>query len=186
MQIFYLPNIAYFAEFLKQEELVLHVNDKYSRQSLRNRTEIVGPNGKLVLSIPTQKLDLENRQYDHVKLSYAESWLKQHWRSFESAYRRSAYFEYYEDKLYPMFNKPQVEHLWEFNVELMKIVLLILKIDKPLHINKIDEAPKYQPNETFIVKPYQQVFSNKLAFVPNLSIIDLIFNLGPQSKSYLS
>ncbi len=185
MQIYYLPNIAYFTEFLKQEELILHVNDRYSRRSPRNRTEIVGANGKQVLSIPTQKLNLEDRNYNKVILSYAESWLKQHWRSFEASYRRSAYFEYYEDKLYPFFEKPNAEYLWEFNVELMKVILTILKIDKPLIVNLIDEAPIYQANPSFITKPYQQVFSNKQDFVPNLSILDLIFNVGPQSKSFL-
>jgi hypothetical protein len=67
----------------------------------------------------------------------------------------------------------------------MKVVIAILKIDKPLIVNMIDEAPIYQANPTYITKPYQQVFSNKQDFVPNLSILDLIFNVGPQSKSFL-
>lgn len=186
MQIHYLPNIAYFQELLSSEELILHLNDHYSRRTFRNRTEIVGPNGKQILTIPTLKLDPTNRNFENIKLSYAESWLKQHWKSFESSYRRSIYFEYYEDKFKHLYEKPSFEHLWEFNYELIKIILGILKVNKPLILNKIDDAPKEDKYTLKFAKPYQQVFSNKIEFEPNLSVLDLIFNVGPQSINYLT
>lgn len=185
MQIHYLPNISYFQELLSSDELILHLNDNYSRRTYRNRTEIVGPNGKLILTIPTLKLDPQNRKFDNIKLSYAESWLKQHWRSFESCYRRSIYFEYYEDKFKQIYEKPNFEYLWEFNYELIKIVLGVLKVNRPLLLDKTAEAPINEKYNLKFLKEYQQVFTNKVPFEPNLSILDLIFNTGPQAINFL-
>lgn len=185
MQIHYLPNIAYFQELVQSSEFTFHLNDKYSRRTNRNRTEIVGPNGRQLLTIPTLKLDPNKRNYDNIRLSYSESWLKQHWKSFESAYRRSVYFEYYEDKFKGMYEAPKFEYLWEFNFELIKICLNALKLNGEITLNR--ELPAPVVNSYTLKKhiDYQQVFSNKLAFEPNLSIIDLIFNLGPQANKYL-
>ncbi len=186
MQIHYLPNIAYFQTLFKNEELVLHLNDTYSRRTFRNRTEIMGPNGKMIMTIPTVKLDSFEREYKNIRISYSESWLKQHWKSFESAYRRSIYFEYYEDKFRPMYDNPRFEYLWEFNFELMKIIVSTLKSNKNLVLNELEECPKESSYKLSFNKEYTQVFSNKYPFVPNLSVIDLIFNTGPQAIHYIS
>lgn len=186
MHILYLPSIGYFQHLLKEKECILHLNDQYSRQTYRNRTEIVGPNGRMSLTIPTQKLDPKDRAFENIKVSYAEPWLKQHWKSFESAYRRSAYFEYYEDKLKPMYNSPKHEYLWEFNTDLIQIVLSMLKLTSEIKINREEAIEKNINYQLLYPTSYQQVFSNKLAFESNLSVIDLIFNLGPQAKSLLT
>ncbi len=186
MQIHYLPNIAYFQALYKNEQLILHLNDTYSRRTFRNRTEIMGPNGKMLLTIPSVKLDSFEREYKNIRISYSESWLKQHWKSFESAYRRSIYFEYYEDKFRPMYDKPKYEFLWEFNYELMKIIVSTLKSSKSIILNEFDDCPKETSYSLTLQKEYQQVFSNKYPFVPNLSILDLIFNTGPQAIHYIS
>ncbi len=185
MHILYLPSIGYFQHLLKEKECILHLNDQYSRQTHRNRTEIVGPNGKMILTIPTQKLEPLERKYENIKVSYSEPWLKQHWKSFESAYRRSVYFEYYEDKLRPMYSNPSYEFLWEFNTELIKIVFSMLKLNHEIILDREEEIDKSITYNLLHNTEYQQVFSNKLNFEPNLSIIDLIFNLGPQAKSLL-
>ena len=186
MQIHYLPNIAYFQELLSKDEYTLHLNDIYSRRTYRNRAEIMGPNGKLVLTIPTIKLEPNEREFENIKLSYSESWLKQHWKSFESAYRRSIYFEYYEDKFKSVYEAPKYEYLWEFNYELIKIIAVVLKLQKPIVLERDEESPKDSYYTLKFCKEYQQVFSNKHEFVPNLSILDLIFNTGPQSLQYLT
>lgn len=186
MQIHYLPNIAYFQNLYKDEQLLLHLNDTYSRRTFRNRAEIMGPNGKMLLTIPSVKLDSFEREYKNIRISYSESWLKQHWKSFESAYRRSIYFEYYEDKFRVMYDKPRFEYLWEFNYELMKIVVSTLKSGKSIVLNEIDDCPKENSYNLILNKEYQQVFSNKYSFEPNLSILDLIFNTGPQAIHYIS
>ena len=185
MQIHYLPNIAYFQELAQNSEFTFHLNDKYSRRTYRNRTEIVGPNGRQLLTIPTLKLDPNDRDYEKIKLSYSESWLKQHWKSFESAYRRSVYFEYYEDKFKGLYETPKFEYLWEFNFELIKICINALKLNQEICLDRVEVAPIITKYELKKKLEYQQVFSNKLAFESNLSIIDLIFNLGPQANKYL-
>jgi len=186
MQIHYLPNIAYFQELLSQDEYIFHLKDVYSRRTYRNRAEIMGPNGKLILTIPTIKLNPNEREYENIKLSYSESWLKQHWKSFESSYRRSIYFEYYEDKFRDLYDRPKFEHLWEFNFELINRIGGILKLNKEFTLNKDEESPKMVSYALKNKKEYAQVFSNKHAFEPNLSVLDLIFNTGPQAIQYLT
>lgn len=185
MKIYYLPNIAYFQELVSLNTVVFELNETYFRQTYRNRTEIVGPNGKMVLSIPTYKLEKGERFYSNIKISYAEPWLKQHWKSFESAYRRSAYFEYYEDKFKSFYDKPKFEYLWEFNLELTKVLLSTLKIEKKIDIIDVNLEEDTYSNHLRINTKYFQVFSNKLPFIENLSIIDLLFNMGPSSSKFL-
>ncbi len=185
MKLYYLPNIAYFQELLTLDIVSFHINEFYHRQTYRNRTEIVGPNGKMVLSIPTQKLEKDQRAYNNIKVSYAEPWLKQHWKSLESAYRRSAYFEYYEDKFKGFYENPRFEHLWEFNFELTKTILQVLKIDKEIILDTETLHEDSYTKQLKINDKYFQVFSNKMPFIENLSIVDLLFNTGPNAKKFL-
>lgn len=185
MHINYLPSIGYFQKMLKEPNASLHLSDHYSRKSLRNRTFILGANGKLLLSIPTTKLDQVNRMYEQIEISYAENWQKQHWKSIESAYRRSPFFEFYEDYFNRFYKEQNFKYLWEYNYELILLIISILKVDIKVELEKVETISSL--NEYNLIKPcnYQQVFANKLAFEENLSIIDLIFNKGPQSKLYL-
>ncbi len=186
MKLYYLPNIAYFQELISLEKVNFHLNEVYHRQTYRNRTEIVGANGKMVLSIPTQKLVKDQRTYQNIRISYSEPWLKQHWKSLESAYRRSAYFEFYEDKLKLFYEKPTYEHLWEYNFGLTKFLMNALNIEKETQIEEEVEHEDNYSNMLKINKKYFQVFSNKMPFVENLSVLDLLFNMGPSAKIYLA
>lgn len=170
---------------LANDNVVLHLADNYIRKSLRNRTYILGANGKLILSIPTTKLADESRFFENIELSYAENWQKQHWKSIESAYRRSPYFEYYEHYFIKFYSENQFQYLWELNYELILLIIKVLKIEKSVLLDKHELINT--PNEYNLIRPctYQQVFVNKLPFVENLSIIDLIFNKGPQSLMFL-
>lgn len=185
MHINYLPSIGYFQQMLANDNATLHLVDRYIRKSSRNRTYILGANGKLILSIPTTKLGDDSRMFDHIELSYAENWQKQHWKSIQSAYRRSPYFEFYEDYFLKFYSEKGHKYLWEFNYELIALIIKLLKIDKTVILNKEDTFNN--PNKYNLIKPceYQQVFVNKLPFVENLSIIDLIFNKGPQSINHI-
>ncbi len=170
---------------LADDNVILHLADNYIRKSLRNRTYILGANGKLILSIPTTKLVDESRLFENIELSYAENWQKQHWKSIESAYRRSPYFEFYEDYFVEFYTKQEFKYLWELNYELILLIIKLLKIDKSVTLEK--QQVIKSNNEYNLIKPcvYQQVFVNKLPFVENLSVIDLIFNKGPQSLMFI-
>lgn len=185
MHINYLPSIGYFQKMLTESNVKLYLSDNYQRKSLRNRTFILGANGKLLLSIPTTKLDNSNRAYQQIEISYAENWQKQHWKSIESAYRRSPYFEFYEDYFYKFYKEQDYKFLWEYNYQLILLIIKLLKIDVMPNLETIETISSI--NEYNLIKPciYQQVFANKLAFEENLSVIDLIFNKGPQSKLFI-
>lgn len=185
MHINYLPSIGYFQQMLANDNVILHLADNYIRKSLRNRTYILGANGKLILSIPTTKLGDESRLFENIELSYAENWQKQHWKSIESAYRRSPYFEFYEDYFVGLYKEQKHKYLWEFNHELILLILKLLKVNKTVLLEK--EQVINRANEYNLIKSceYQQVFVNKIPFVENLSIIDLIFNKGPHCLMYI-
>ncbi len=192
----YLPPIAYCYYYAKDEHPLIDIYEHFVKQTYRNRCEIYGANGKLSLSIPLIK-EKEHTPIKDRKISYAENWQKNHWKSIESAYRSSPYFEYYEAEFYPFYHqKKEFELLVDFNRALFEKVLEILEISKPLqyseqYIENIDESDdlrRLTPKKTWDklhFPRYIQVFENKKGFIPNLSILDLICNEGPQSFNYL-
>ena len=186
--VFYAGNIAYYRG-LMQSEVCFEIFENFPKQTFRSRMLITGPNGSQLLAIPTVKTGLRRTMKD-VKISYAEDWQKDHWKSLEASYRRSPYFEYYEHLFFP-FYKEKKETLLEFNLELLDTILKILSLELPY-----SQSEKYSDYEndfrghsfelkTEEIKQYTQVFNDRQEFAPNLSILDAIFNLGPQTTMLL-
>ncbi|MDA7836407.1 WbqC family protein [Salibacteraceae bacterium] len=186
--VFYAGNIAYYRG-LMQSEVCFEICENFPKQTFRSRMLITGPNGSQLLAIPTVKTGLRRTMKD-VKISYAEDWQKDHWKSLEASYRRSPYFEYYEHLFFP-FYKEKKETLLEFNLELHDTILKILSLELPY-----SQSEKYSDYEndfrghsfelkTEEIKQYTQVFNDRQEFAPNLSILDAIFNLGPQTTMLL-
>ncbi|HAQ70518.1 MAG TPA: hypothetical protein DCR48_06035 [Flavobacteriales bacterium] len=186
--VFYAGNIAYYRG-LMQSEVCFEICENFPKQTFRSRMLITGPNGSQLLAIPTVKTGLRRTMKD-VKISYAEDWQKDHWKSLEASYRRSPYFEYYEHLFFP-FYKEKKETLLEFNLELLDTILKILSLELPY-----SQSEKYSDYEndfrghsfelkTEEIKQYTQVFNDRQEFAPNLSILDAIFNLGPQTTMLL-
>jgi len=128
-----------------------------------------------------------------IKIAYTEDWARNHWRSLEAAYRRSAYFEYYEDDIAPLILGKKHTYLIDLNQEITSLLLKILKISCVLeqtpNYTKVEIgdfrdkfSPKIPPATTL---PYSQVFDNKFGPIPDLSILDLLFNQGPRSIDFL-
>jgi hypothetical protein len=186
----YLPNIQYMAWVVSQKEIAFVTNHPYQKQTFRNRTEICGANGKLKLTVPIVHKKTAQRQSDNaVAIHYESSWQKDHWKSLESSYRSSPFFEFYEDDFYPFFHK-KYQKLMELNIILIKKILSL--IDAEVKILSKKKAMKENStliiakSNTIIETPqYQQVFHAKHGFINNLSTLDLLFNLGPQSLEYL-
>jgi len=193
LPIFYLPPISWFAFFLKDEnEVVLEQFENFPKQTYRNRANIYGANGRLSLIIPTRHTG--KRVMKETEISHRENWQQLHWKSVKTAYQRSPYFEFYEEKLEKIFEF-KTDSLIEFNLNALKIIQDILKTEKAYSLNneyvKIPLEENYREKfsakkETaFEMEEYYQTFSDKLGFEKDLSILDLICNKGPETLTYL-
>lgn len=190
----YFPPILFFKHVLSTGSNVLEMHDNYQKQSYRNRCEIYSPMGKMNLVVPVVHGKTERQQSAQIRIAYDTNWTKDHIKSLEAAYRSSAYFEYYEDEIRQIF-AARPEKLVDLNLLALKWVFRKLDYDFSFsntekyseyfagHDLREEIHPKKAPTETF--PEYHQVFSAKHGFIPNLSILDLLFNLGPQSRIYL-
>ena len=197
----YAGSILYFAVLRKAEAVWLDQHEHFRKGSYRNRCVILGANGALRLSIPLQSGKDQNKPFEMVKISYAEPWQKIHWESLGAAYRSSPFFEYYEPQLKAFYAK-QFSSLSDFNLQLFDQMNVFLKKFIPVQFTKSYEAsetfegldlrncihpknPISLGNELVDFPSYIQVFNDRFEFVPNLSIFDLLFNLGPKAGDYL-
>jgi WbqC-like protein family. len=170
--------------------------ENYIKQSYRNRCCIATANGAMNLTIPIEGGNKDKILIQDIKISYSTAWQQQHWRAIEAAYRSSAFFEYYKDDFIHFYEK-QWTFLWDFNFEIQEKVLKLLDIEKNISFTKtyeqqtteniLDFRDNIHPKKTknLDTKQYYQVFDSKFGFIADLSIIDLLFNMGNESVLYL-
>ena len=179
----------------KADKITLEIEDNYQKQTYRNRAYIAHSNGKLLLNIPIRHSKNTLRQ--KTKEVCPENnfpWLSEHWKSIQVAYRTSPYFEYYEDDLAPLFKKP-VTKLQDFNITILNKIIELIGIQAVILKSKVYEKQtqlkdmrhlascKKEPRYNF--DTYHQVFENNHGHIQNLSILDLLFNEGPNTLQYL-
>ena len=170
-----MPPLDCLQAMLQQDVIYISIEEGFQKQTYRNRFEIMSPNKRQILSIPLSKGKTKLTTKE-VKISYAEPWQKKHWNSIETAYDNSPFFHYFDYKLKPMFMQ-QPEYLWEYNLSLLKIILACLKSPKSIEI--VQDRPNAEALISMQkVEAYEQVFFDRHAFMPNLSIIDWLFNTG--------
>lgn len=192
----FFPNIAHFAAMLSGA-FQLEREDNYQKQTYRNRTYIYSANGMQMLSVPIKHTvhPEGHRKYKDVILEDNFNWKKQHWKTIQTAYRTSPFFEFYEDDLAPFFEKKH-HRLYDMNLESIELIAESIQAELDYTFTEsyeskpksaIDLRPLVNAkNPTgLLFDPYTQVFDDRHGFIPNLSILDLIFNEGPNTLNYL-
>ena len=188
----YLAPVSYYRQ-LNSAPVVIEACCNYQKQSYRNRCKIATEAGIMTLSIPIEKPSGKILTRD-VRISSHDNWQHLHWTAIESAYQSSPFFEYYQEELRPFFEPQKFKYLYDFNIELQNTICNMLNIIPHIEYSKeyvqpqegdvdLREAihPKRISVEAEKLLPYYQVFSARHGFIPDLSIIDLLFNMGPES-----
>ena len=189
----YLPSIEYVSLFLKAEDASIELFETYQKQSCRTRCNVMTANGVQTLTVPVIKTNGNHTLTKDIEISYKESWQQVHLRCLESAYRKSAYFDYYFPYIEKIY-KQKFNTLVELNDFCLKTILKILKVKKDYSFTtdfeRITDENDYRVSlskgtNKIEMKPYYQVFADRHGFISNLSVIDLLFNEGPNSVSNL-
>jgi hypothetical protein len=192
----YFGSVNYFVLLKTVEKVYLDQHSHFEKQTIRNRCEILGANGKLKLIVPLKKWNNHTIIQD-VRIDNSFRWKHIHWRSLMSAYRNSPYFEYYEDRFAEFYNH-DFDFLLDLDLASTRHILDLLKMETEIILtdsfipNKQNISSDKRPlfsrktaNDSLKQPTYIQVFSDRFPFASNLSILDLLFNLGPKTAIYL-
>ena len=187
----YFPSIEYISLISELGDFVIDERDVWKRQSLRNRTFILSPNGVQMLTVPVCHPTQQKNLTKDIKISYDLPWVRTHKGALEAAYNTSAFFDFFKDDLWKIYDSKH-QFLVDFNTEILGVILKRFKIATLKHdIDQVDnsnvknfcgicDVSNHQPTllseENF--KPYPQVFSYKFEFIKNLSSLDLLANKG--------
>ncbi len=174
-------------------DYVIDLGEHYIKRSPRNRAEIMTAGGVMQLSVNIARANRPRVPMRLVEIDYSKRWQHQHWMAIVSAYKSSPFFDYYADELEPLFTT-KFERLVDLNLAITKKILQLMGLSAELNISEeyveakevdIDMRPKSFEVESKAQYSYIQVFSDRLQFVPNLSILDLLFCEGGNALSYL-
>jgi len=187
----YFSPIVQYATIVKQKKIVFEICDNFKKQTYRNRCYIYSPNGKLLLNIPIQHNKVKASK--DILIDNNSNWQKQHLKSLETAYKSSPFFEFYIDDLLPIFKKEQ-KFLLDLNLHCHEIIMNVLQVEIPFLFTS-EYKTAFQDDYRYLANAkqqlnidfsrYIQVFENKKGFMPNLSILDLLFMEGPSALCYL-
>jgi hypothetical protein len=192
----YLPPVEYFVCLKRAEQVFIEGKETYTKQTYRNRCIIAGPNGTQALTIPIMHMKVSNMQIRDVQVDYSMRWQMNHWRSIEAAYNKSPFFSFYRDEFEPFYFLRH-KFLFDLNSDLLALCMKLVSLSTPIGFTESFKK-KYTNEDDLrtVITPknpaprmefprYPQVFEPLLGYTANLSIIDLLFNRGPDSVSYL-
>ena len=205
LQTTYFGPIQWYQKLYRYDHCMIEQYDSFQKQTYRNRCVIATANGTQALTVPIEHLPLTPHLSPLVKdlrISDHNQWRRVHWNALQSAYSESPFFEYYADDLRPFFEQ-KYDYLLDFNEAIRQKICELIDIHPKVKYTKeytsnishqtsditdfrdVINAKHPQPDEGFTPKEYWQVFQHKHGFLPNLSILDLLFNMGPESIFYL-
>lgn len=193
----YFPPISYVAAMLDKPVVLVEQYETFPKQTYRNRAVVATANGLLPLSVPVVRTNGNHTYTKDMDICYNENWAAKHWRAIESAYNSSPYFLYYKDDVEAILNKKH-RTLLELNMDILAFVFKKLKVTKEIILSTDfvtagagadieDYRNRFSPKNKEIIQlpPYDQVFEDRYGFQQDLSILDLLFNMGPDSLGYL-
>ena len=193
----YLAPVEYYAKLTAYKQVRTEQYDHYMKQTYRNRCTIAAPDGPLALTVPIVKPDTPKAFTKDIRISDHGNWRHLHWNALESAYNHTPFFEYYKDDFRPFYEQ-KYTFLMDFNEGLQQLVCSLIGIH-PNVTRTTAYKTEFAPDEDdyrerihpkkdcrtedpdFSPPVYYQVFQDRLGFLPNLSIADLLFNMGPES-----
>ena len=192
----YIPNIETFATIV-QNDICWEVCDNFQKQTYRNRAYVCTDNGKHMLNIPIQHVGKEQgrQKYKDVHVENDYNWQRQHWRTLQTAYRTTPFFEYYEDEIAPLYTQ-EYSSLLDFNLKTIEIICDCLQIEMPQLKTKVykPHTEEYEDGRFLInakrkaemqQAEYPQLFNDRNPFIENISVLDLLFNEGTNALTYL-
>lgn len=195
----YCAPIQWFQKLNRYDAVVIEQHDNFLKQTFRNRCVIATANGTQTLTIPVEKSDGDKCLMRDIRISDHGNWRRLHWNALATAYGDSPFFDYYADDLRPFYEK-RFAFLLDFNMQMTVKLCELLDITPNISLSEeyvkdvesgVDDfreviRPKHpMPDADFIPKPYYQVYAQRHGFIPNLSILDLLFNMGNEAVFYL-
>lgn len=191
----YLPPVQYFSLISKADLIFIEREENYLKQTFRNRCYILSSHGPQILSVPVLLGSLHKTPVKDIRIDYSKRWQQVHLRAISASYKSAPYYDFYHEKIEKAISRKN-EFLLDLNTELLNLLISYLKINKVTEYTSDFEpaagfdhdfryriSPKSEP--LFKVSDYQKVFKTNEGFNNHLSIIDLIFNKGPDAPDYI-
>ena len=191
----YFPPVEYFSLISRSDEILIEREENYLKQTYRNRCYILSAHGTQVLSIPVYLGSFHKTPIKDIRIDYSKRWKQVHLRAMAASYNSSPYFEFFFENIEKIILKNH-DFLLDLNMEITESVFEILKLKNTISyttnfepVGEIENDLRYRitpkGESHFAVKEYFQVFNKGEGFVPGLSILDLVFNMGPEAVDYL-
>ena len=180
--------VQWYQQLYRSEGVFINPDEPYQKQTVRNHCLIAAPNGVQKLTVPIEHPSPTQHPspISQIRISSHGNWQRQHWHALQTAYGDSPFFIYYEDDIRPFFYEDRWEYLFDYNMDIMKKMCELLDI-QPNFVetppSPITQKPSLIPHHP--TKPYYQVFRERHGFLPNLSILDLLFNMGNEAILFL-
>lgn len=200
----YFGPVQWYQKLNAGHTVYIEACETYAKQTFRNRCVIATANGTQALTVPVERpadIELNRCPIRDLRISDHGRWRQLHWNALQSAYSESPFFEYYADDLRPFFER-HYDYLFDYNMAIIETMCELLDVRPDirltcdyvpsafLHPGIIDYreviTPKHPADDPdFTPRPYYQVFASRTGFIPNISILDLLFNMGPEGVFWL-